>query len=311
MINPYFNQDLFGFIKTFLIRLATLFPGSLATDEVQIFALTGIAIASALSGTFLVLKKMTMQANSLSHTLLLGIVGAFLLFGGDKDGLYLGVGPLLAAAFVMGLVTVALTHFLTHVIKLQEDAALGMVFTSLFALGIIAVTLLTRSAHIGIEVVMGNVDALHVNDLKLVFWVLLFNTATLFLFYKEFVVASFDPILAKTIGISVPFYSALLMTETSFALIGSFRSTGVLMVLAFLVIPPLTARFYTYRLAPMLMIAAAIGAGLSFLGVALSRHLLSVQGTPVSTAGLIVLLLVLFFGISYAIAFFRKRTATV
>lgn len=310
-MNPYFNQDLIGFFKTFILRLFSFFPGPLATDEVQLFALVGIAIASALSGTFLVLKKMTMQANSLSHTLLLGIVGVFLLFGGDKEGLYLSPLPLLIAALVMGLITVALTHFLTHVIKLQEDAALGMVFTSLFALGILAVTVLTRSAHIGIEVVMGNVDALHVDDLKLVFIVVLFNVATLLLFYKEFVITSFDPILAKTLGISVPFYSALLMTETSFALIGSFRSTGVLMVLAFLVIPTLTARFYTYRLAPLLILSSAIGAGISFLGVALSRHLLSVQGTPVSTAGLIVLLLVLFFAISYAVSTFRKHKVTL
>ncbi|MCB1113387.1 MAG: metal ABC transporter permease [Chlamydiia bacterium] len=299
-MNPYFGQDFFGFFKTFFTRLFTGFEGKLMTDELQLFVLLGISLACALSGTFLVLRKMSMLANSLSHTVLLGIVIAYVLIGGNPDSLYKNPWILMGAALFMGFLTVLITYFLTHVVKLQEDASIGMVFTSLFALGIIAATTMTRSAHIGQEAVMGNVDALHITDLKLVFWVLLFNALTIVLFYKELVLVSFDPTLAKTLGISVSFFSALLMAEASFAIIGSFRSTGVLMVLSFLVIPPLIARFYSYRLKHQLFIALGFGALASVLGVAIARHLLSTSGILVSTSGLIVVLLILLFVLSWA-----------
>lgn len=303
-MNPYFGQDFFGGLLLFVKRLFLGFQGGLQTDEVQLFVLMGIAAACALSGTFLVLKRMQMLANSLSHTALLGIVGAFLLFGGDKETLYLNIPALMGAALLMGLVTVGVTHFLTHVVKLQEDASLGMAFTSLFALGIIAVTVLTRSAHIGQEAVMGNVDALHVTDLKLVGIVLLFNILTVALFYKELVITSFDPVFSKTIAISPALFSMLLMAEASLSIIGSFRSTGVLMVLAFLVIPPITARFYSPRLKTQLIAAASLGALASLIGVFLARHLLSVFGILVSTSALVVVVLLGLFTLSY----FLRRT---
>ena len=101
----------------------------------------------------------------------------------------------------MGLVTVLLTHWLTTSFRLQEDASMGIVFTTLFALGIIAVTALTRSSHLGQEAVMGNVDALQNSDLNLVIWVLGINGILIALFYKEFVITSFDPGLARILGI--------------------------------------------------------------------------------------------------------------
>lgn len=305
-MNPYFGQDFFGFFILFFQRI---FSGAIfnpTTDEVQALVLMGVSAASSLIGSFLVLRKMTMLANSLSHTILLGIVGAFLLVGGDKETLQLNIPSLLIAAFAMGLITVFLTEWLTSSVKLQEDAATGLVFTTLFALGIIAVTVLTRSSHIGQEAVMGNVDALHVSDLKLVYTVFFINLVVMLLFFKEFVITSFDPGLAKILGISVPLFSTLLMMEASFVTIASFRSTGVLMVLSFLVIPPLIARLYTHKLKKMLIIAALLGPFISLIGVALSRHLLSVQGVAVSTSGLIVVLLTLSFALSLVILALKK-----
>lgn len=309
-MNPYFGQDFFSFFIIFFKRVLTGDIAYLATDEVQALVLMGVSLTAGMVGSFLVLRKMTMLANSLSHTILLGIVGAFLLIGGDKETLYLNIPSLLAAALGMGFVTVILTHWLTHSVKLQEDASMGIVFTSLFALGIVAVTVLTRSSHIGQEAVMGNVDALHPSDLKLVFSVLVINFTILVLFFKEFVITSFDPNLARLLGFSVPVFSALLMAEASFAVIGSFRSTGVLMVLAFLVIPPLTARLYTHRLSSLIIIASVIGPVISLIGVALARHFLTVQGMAVSTSGLIVLLLTLFFVFSVILSTVRKSWST-
>ena len=84
--------------------------------------------------------------------------------------------------------------------RLQEDASTGLVFTSLFAIGIALVTLLTRSAHLGTEVVMGNVDALQREDCVLVFIVLGLNIVLCTLFFKEYKMTTFDPGLAKALG---------------------------------------------------------------------------------------------------------------
>ncbi len=150
--NPYNGQTFFGFFLTLLHRLWGFVSGDLewrhlASDELQVVVLVGVASSSALVGTFLVLRKMTMLANALSHTILLGIVGAYLLtretvlFQDGGHGGPINIQAMLLAALVMGLVTTFLTEFLTKTARLQEDASTGIVFTSLFALGIILVTL--------------------------------------------------------------------------------------------------------------------------------------------------------------------------
>ncbi|NGX47266.1 MAG: Manganese transport system membrane protein MntB, partial [Chlamydiae bacterium] len=144
-MNPYHGADFFHFFAIFFTRLLTW--KTLASDEIQFFVLSLIAIASSLIGTLLVLKRMTMLANSLSHTILLGIVIAYLLLFKAGSGMPMNFQVLFIAALVTGILTTLLTQVLHRVIKLQEDASIGIVFTSLFALGILLVTLYTRNAH--------------------------------------------------------------------------------------------------------------------------------------------------------------------
>jgi len=300
--NPYNGKDFFGFIFEFLKRVVDVFTGKLAvgnlvSDEIQIIVLMGIAASAALVGSFLILRKMTMLANSLSHTILLGIVAVYIL---TRDGMFNNVEPLsinafLAASLVMGLVTAFLTEFLTKTARLQEDASTGIVFTSLFALGIILLTLFTKNAHIGTEVVMGNVDALHIDDCKLVLLILGINIFIFLLFFKEYAITTFDPGLSKALGISTVFYNYLLMTQVSATCVGAFRAVGVLMVLAFITGPVLMARMLTDSLKRMILYAVGIGCLCSFIGVAVSRHLLSMYGLTLSTAGIVVCTIVVFF----------------
>ena len=171
-----------------------LSPSAIASDELQILVLTGVALSAATLGCFLVLRRMTMLANALSHTILLGIVLAYFMMsigmisGGEPHGYRdtISIQAMMIASLTMGILTTFLSEFLTKHAGLQEDASIGIVFTSLFALGVILVTLLTRSTHIGTEVVMGNVDALTVGDLKLVFAALAMNAVLFLLFFKSF-----------------------------------------------------------------------------------------------------------------------------
>lgn len=302
MINPYYDETFFPFLSTFCKRLFLLLSGqlsyhNLATDEIQIAVLASIGISSALVGTLLVLRRMTMLANSLSHTILLGIVIAF-FFSSSLNTLHSGhynLPLLLGSSIAVGLGTAFLTELLTKLAKLQEDASTGVVFSSLFALGIVFVTLLSRNAHIGAEVVMGNVDALQLEDIKLSAVILLLNLGLFILFYKEWQLTTFDPAFALGLGFSPGLFNYLLMTLVAMTVVGAFRAVGVLMVLIFITAPPLTARLFCKSLKSQLMVAGLIAVLTSILGIALARHLLSAYGIAISTGGVVVSLLGFFF----------------
>lgn len=295
--NPYHDTTFFSFLTTFFWRMGLFVTGQLhlqqlAQDEVQVLVLMGVAISCAIVGSFLVLRRMTMLANSLSHTILIGIVLAFVLtpylpfFGGNREEA-VPISALLIAAIACGIFTGFLTEFLTKTMRLKEDASCGLVFTTLFAVGLILLTVLTRSAHIGTEAVMGDADALQSSDLSYVYLVALANALIIALFYKEYLVTTFDGALALALGISPLFFNYLLMAQVSATTIISFRAVGVLLVLAFMVGPAIAARCLTHRLSTLLVLAAVIGSLCALLGVALSRHMVTVYGIALSTAGVV------------------------
>jgi len=306
LLNPYQGKSFFQFFAVFFQRLLLLMSGQLSrgdlvSDEIQIFVLTAIAASCAFLGAFLVLRRMAMLANALSHTILLGVLAAYFaasFFSSDFQigGVHLpSMTLLLSAALVTGLLTTLITEVLSKTVGLQEDASIGLVFTSLFALGIILVTIWTRNMHLGLEVVMGNADALHLDDLD---WSLLLLVCNLFLviiFYKEYLVTTFDPALAKALGISPIFFNYFLMGQVSASTIAAFRSVGVILVLAFLVGPCLIARFFTHRLNRLLVMSSGIAVLTAICGVALTRHVLTVYGIALSTGATIVSLLFVVF----------------
>ena len=309
MGNPYSGSTFFTFFQVLFTRIFNGDILHLASDEIQVLVLMGVSVSGALVGTFLVLRNMTMVANALSHTILVGIVGAYLLLsslGALTDSfegmslLHLTLGSLLA-----GLLTTLLTEFLHKVTGLQEDAAVGLVFTSLFALGVLLVTLFTKNLHLGTEIVMGNVDAVVSGDLKIVYGALALNAALLLLFFKEFKITTFDPGLASALGFSPHFFNALLMILTSATVMSALRSVGLLMVLGFLVGPTLIARTFTHTLSKLLFLACGVGVGASLIGVALSRHILTTKGWGLSTGGLVVCVIVALF---IATAFKKQLT---
>jgi len=313
--NPYFDQNFFGFFLQLLRRAAALLGGEglrLASDELQLLVLFAVAASSALVGTFLILKRMAMLANAISHTVLIGIVIAFFLTRGaagaviSSEGL-IDLNVMLFASLMMGLATALLTEFLTRAARLQEDASVGLVFTTLFALGVILVTLLTKNAHIGTEVVMGNVDALHPDDAGLIALVLGGNLFLTALFFKEYQIIAFDAGYARALGFAVPFFNYLLMVQVSATVVGAFRAVGVILVLAFLTGPPLTARLLTDDLKKMVALSMLIGSFAALVGVALSRHILSVYGVALSTGGVVVCTIVLFYSAAVVYSFLPFR----
>ncbi len=311
MTNPYTDTSLGEFFVVFFQRMVLFFKGDLgfadlASDEVQIIVLSLIAMSCALVGTFLVLKKMTMLANSLSHTILIGIVGAYLVlvhFYSPEQFLEgIPITGLLIASLITGLITTLVTQMLTSVMKLSEDASIGLVFTTFFALGIVAVTLFTRNVHLGIEAVTGNADALHPDDIKSAIGIFLFNLGLVCAFFKGFTIITFDSALARSYGFPVKTLEYLLMVQTAATAIGAFRAVGVLLFLSMLVAPVLAARLLTHHLKKILFGSAAIGLLGSILSVALSRHFFTVYETALSTSGILVCVVLLFYLIAIGLS---------
>ncbi|HSX10498.1 MAG TPA: metal ABC transporter permease [Chlamydiales bacterium] len=264
------------------------------SDLLQMGVLSAIAVATGLVGPFLILKRMAMFANSLSHTILLGIAIAFLVTGGPLFSLpNLLIGALLAA-----LMTAFLTEGLVRFFRLQEDASIGLIFTALFAAGITLVTLFMRDVHLGIEAVMGNVELLQFADLKLSLSLVGLNLVAILLFYKQFQLSSFDRSLAKTLGVPCGVFHFLLLFLVATTCIGAFRAVGVLLVLAFLVGPFLTARLFCHRLPWLLFWTPLVGIFASVAGVLLSRLCFDLFGLPLSTGGIVATLI----GLIYVVA---------
>lgn len=303
-MNPYWNNDFFQFFATFVKRLFALLLGSSpVSDEIQIFVIGSVAISCALLGPFLVLKRMTMLANSLSHTILLGLAVSFLLARSDGP---IPLGYLLIGASLSALLTAIFTGSLTRFFRLQEDASVGLVFTSLFSVGILAVTLFTRDVHLGVEAVMGNADALRSGDLSPAAILALGNALLVLFFFWPLQFSSFDRSAAQSMGMPCGFFHALLLFLTAASCIGAFRSVGVLLVLSFLVGPYLIARLFTHRLGKLLFLSAAIGCFASLVGVALARHLLTMYGVALSTGGIVSVLLAIFYPLAATLKNFKR-----
>lgn len=299
MISPYWDKGFFEFFAVLLQRAWGVLSGSVSpvADEVQIAVLGLIAIASGLIGPFLVLRQMTLLANSLSHTILAGILVAFIAFG------TLDLPTLLLGALIAALATTSLTDFFHRVLRLQEDASIGLVFTSLFAVGIVGMTVFLRDVHLGIETVMGNVDALQKADVHLALLLACVNGSILLALFHPMKLTSFDGNLSQTLGIRAGLYRFILMFLTGATVVGAFRAVGVLLVLAFLVGPYLTMRLFCHKLHWLLFWTPLVGIIASCVGVALARHFLTVFDLPLSTGGIVAVTL----GAFYLLAFLARH----
>jgi len=209
-MNPYSSVDFFDFFSVFFSRIFLFITGNLslnqmASDEIQCFVLLFLGLSLSFLGSFLVLKQMTMLANALSHTILLGIIISFLLFHSlfsieHLDGSFTSMKILWIASLISGIFTVLLTQFCTRIFHLQEDASIGFVFTTLFAIGILLVTIYTKNLHLGTEAVMGNIDALHFDDLKIAAGLAVISLTFGIAFFRGFFLTAFDSGFARSLG---------------------------------------------------------------------------------------------------------------
>lgn len=297
-MNPYSGANFIEFLYLFVMRCGKFLIGklpyhSLVSDEIQIVVLAGIGVIASIVGTFLVVRKTTMLANALSHTVLLGIVISYLIFfqSGLPHALYIDIKTMLMSATIAAVITSFLTEFFHKAFQLRQDVSIGLVFTMLFALSITLVTIFSRNAHIGVEMIMGNVDALHLHDIKIIYSALGIIGMIILAFFRQMYMTTFDATFSSSLGISSKYFHYLTVIITSMAIMCAFRCVGFVLVLALLVGPPLIARQLVHRLSRIIYTSASLSIVFAICTVGLSRHILSIMKTPLSTSGIMITLI--------------------
>ncbi|MEQ9299310.1 MAG: metal ABC transporter permease [Cyclobacteriaceae bacterium] len=262
-----------------------------------------VAISCGLLGCYLILRKMAMVGDAISHAVLPGIVIAFLI-AGNRDSV-----TMLLGAGLIGVFTTFLIEFLHRKGKLQSDASIGVTFTWLFALGVILISVYAGQVDLDQECVLYGEIAyvpldlwiledgtnLGPRTLYVLSFVLVGVVTFILLGYKELFLTTFDPAYAAAIGISATLWHYLLMGAVSFTTVAAFESVGAILVVALLIAPPATAYLLTDDLKVMLLITVGLGVVISILGYYLAASIdASIAGAMSTVAGLLFALAFLF-----------------
>jgi manganese/zinc/iron transport system permease protein len=266
---------------------------------VAIGALVGVA--ASLLGTFLVLRRESMLSDAISHSVLLGIVLAFLITG-SLNSIWHVTG-----AAVVGLFTVLLSDQLARTGRVPRDAAIGLVFPAFFALAVLLINLFARNVHVDTDsVLLGEIafawlDTVVLGELRVarslvtMGAIALVNTAFVVAFFKELKMGSFDPALAQAQGFRPQLTSTLLLALLSITAVGAFEAVGAILLVAFVVVPATAAYLLTDRLGAMLAISSAIAIASSLMGFGIARHLdTTIGGSMAASTGVFLILALLF-----------------
>ncbi len=262
--------------------------------EIQLIAAV-VAVTCALPGVFLVLRRMALMSDAISHAILLGIVLGFFLVGDIASPV------LIAAAAATGVLTVSLVELLNRTRLVKEDAAIGLVFPALFSIGVILLSRYAGNVHLDIDaVLLGELVFAPFNRLVLgrfdlgpkILWVMLgvlaLNAAFLTVFYKELKLTTFDAALAAALGFSPGLLHYLFMTVVSITAVGAFDAVGSILVVALMIAPPSTAYLLTDRLSVMIGLSAGIGVLSAVAGYWMSYALdVSIAGSMATMTGVV------------------------
>lgn len=284
-------------------------------SEVWIMA-TGACCAAACAtvGCFLVLRRMSLLGDAISHAILPGLAVAFMISGSRAPG------PMLLGALVVGLLTAALTSLLGKSGRMSDDSAMGVVFSSLFALGVILISFVAANIDLDPSCVLYGVlettplDTLSVaglivpRALATLVVILTINCAFVTLLRKELTILCFDPALATTMGLSAGVVHYLLMAAVASTAVASFEAVGSILVVSMLVAPPATAYLLTDRLGRMVQLAVGLGVLSAVIGTALAIRLnVSVAGLIATCSGVLFVLAAAFAPAHGVLAKFFRR----
>lgn len=265
--------------------------------------LTGIlvGVSAALLGSFLVLRGNAMLTDAISHSIVFGIIVVWLLTGQMS-------GPVqVLGAALTGVLTVVLTELLARSKLVKMDAAIGLVFPALFAMGVILISIHARNVHIDVDtVLLGEIGFVWLNTVTVsgvpvpvsvatLGVVLAVNLAFVLVLWKELKLATFDPGLAAALGFLPGVLHYAILTLTSVTAVAAFDAVGAILFIAFVIVPPATAYLLTRRLWLMVVLAVALSVAACVTGYFLAlRWNVSIGGMMASMTGVWFALALLF-----------------
>ncbi|MFC5049456.1 metal ABC transporter permease [Rubritalea spongiae] len=262
-----------------------------------------VALPCSQLGTFLVLRRMSLVGDAISHSVLPGIVIAF-LFVGDLASPWLLIGAALA-----GLLVTVLIEQIHQRTRIKQDSAIGIAFTSLFALGVVLMALFLDKVHLDQQCVLEGAlgDILHYDTVGVLglevpspvvtmFVVAIATLCVVVLFYRVLMLSSFDAGLAASFGYKPGVVHYALMAFLSVVVVAAFQAVGAILVIALLILPAATAYLCTHSLKKMLLIAGLHALISSVAGIYIHVWTDGSQAAAVVVAGLGLFILAWLFG---------------
>lgn len=214
-----------------------------------------IGIVAGAVGCFIILRSMSLMGDAISHAVLPGVAISFIL------GINFFIG-----AIVFGLLSSIIITYIKENSVIKGDTAIGITFSSFLALGIILIGLANSTTDL-FHILFGNILAVQDSDKYMTIIVGLIVLTLITIFFKELLLTSFDPVLAKSMGMRVSFYHYLLMILLTLVAVTAMQSVGTILIVALLITPAATAYLYVKSLRTMLFLSSALGAVASVLGL--------------------------------------------
>ncbi|WP_445450381.1 metal ABC transporter permease subunit [Enterococcus faecalis] len=256
-----------------------------------------IGIVSGTIGCFIILRGMSLMGDAISHAVLPGVAISYIL------GINFFVG-----AILFGLLASIIITFIKGNSIIKGDTAVGITFSSFLALGVILIGVANSSTDL-FHILFGNILAVQDIDKWITIGVSLLVMIVVILFYKELLITSFDPLMAKAMGMNVDFYHYLLMVLLTLVAVTAMQSVGTILIVAMLITPAATAYLYANSLSTMILIASTLGASSSLLGLFIGYSFNIAAGSS------IVLTSATFFAISFIVSpkqkFLRKKVTNI
>jgi len=224
-----------------------------------------VGIVSGVIGTYVVVRGMAFFGDALAHAILPGVAFMYQRANGRTDDLFWG-GLVAGVASALGI------GWLTRHERIKEDTAIGVVFAAMFALGIAMISRIDNYAGDLSHILFGQILGVSEGDLRLIILFSAIVLGVVALFYKEFLIISFDPTLARTLRLPAETFRLLLLVLIGVTIVVSLQTVGIALMVALLVTPAATANLMTHRLLPMMAISALIGAASSIIGFYVSYH---------------------------------------
>lgn len=238
---------------------------------IRAFIGTGIiAIIAAVVGTFVVLKGLAFMGDAIAHT----------AFTGSAVALLLGIN-LYGGAMTFALITALGVVFLTRVSQVKNDTALAILFTGIFAVGIMVLAAMPGFAGDLNSLLLGSVMAIQTSEIYLIAGAAVGIGLLMWAFFPRFVMVSFDPVGAEAAGFPVVLVQSLLLVSVAASIVISIQAVGVVLVVALLITPAATGSLLTNRIIPLMTIAAGIGLFSAVAGLYISYYLAAPPGATV------------------------------